>query len=179
MEACARAAQDGDLFKSDWRIGQTAFIGGDVAADSLDFDSQWAQPMFNRVIRLTNYQNGYDDVLAASNAKRLGTAPRVGRVGLTARAHPKATNVDCSKYFANLDPDDQATKIGWWPHSWHIGNRVFARDLAMTLEGRIDRNSIPTRELENGRLWLVEKDRPVFEAKWQQTGVRFPPAAPN
>ncbi|HWP24376.1 MAG TPA: hypothetical protein VNM15_09405, partial [Candidatus Binatia bacterium] len=46
-----------------------------------------AAPMFRRIMRLTNYQNPYDYVLAASNAKRLGVAPRAGRVGLAANAH--------------------------------------------------------------------------------------------
>ena len=35
----------------------------------------------------------------------------------------------------NLDPASQATKIGWWNHSWHIGNPAWTRDLAMTIEG--------------------------------------------
>ncbi len=38
--------------------------------------------MFRRIMRLTNYQNGFDDVLGASNAKRMGVEPRAGRVGL-------------------------------------------------------------------------------------------------
>jgi len=56
--------------------------------------------------------------------------------------------------------------VGWWNHSWHIGNRVFARDLAMTLEGRIDRNYLPTREKRGELLVLRDTSRPVHEAKW-------------
>lgn len=166
MEAFIAAEKKGEFYKNDWRIGQVAFIGGDVSARSLNADSQWAEPMFRRVMRLTNYQNGFDDVLGVSNAKRLGTAPRVGRVGLTAGAHPKAVNVDCSDYFSALDPAAQPNKVGWWNHSWHIGNRLFARDLAMSLEGRIDRNYVPTREQRNGRLVLRDAARPPHEAKW-------------
>lgn len=166
MEAFIAAEKKGEFYKNDWRIGQVGFIGGDVSARSLNTDSQWAEPMFRRIMRLTNYQNGFDDVLGVSNAKRLGTAPRAGRVGLTDGAHPKAVNVDCSDYFSALDPAAQSNKVGWWNHSWHIGNRVFARDLAMTLEGRIDRNYLPTREQRNGRLVLRDASRPRHEAQW-------------
>jgi len=72
MGAFAQSEKDGKLFKQDWRIAQTAFIGGDVGVGSVAEDSEWAAPMFKRVMRLTNYQNPFDHVLAASNAKRLG-----------------------------------------------------------------------------------------------------------
>lgn len=45
--------------------------------------------MFGRILRLTNYRNGFDDVLGVSNAKRLGTASHAGRVGLTDGATPR------------------------------------------------------------------------------------------
>lgn len=164
MEAFAAAEKKAEFYKNDWRIGQVVFIGGDVSARSLNLEAQAAEPMFRRIMRLTNYQNGFDDVLGMS--KRVETEPRVGRVGLTENAHPKAVNVDCSDFFANLDPASQPNKLGWWNHSWHIGNRVFARDLAMTLEGRIDRNYLPTRERRNNELTLRDAPRPKFEAKW-------------
>jgi len=165
MEAFAQAEKRGDLFKSDWRVGQAAFIGGDVSSDSLALSSEWAQPMFRRVMRLTNYSNPFDAVLAVSNAKRLGVSPRVGRVGLPAIVNAKAINVDCGAYFNTLNPKT-AKVIGSWTHSWHIGNRVFARDLAMTLEGAIDRNAIPTRAIEHDRLILQDKPRPKFQSEW-------------
>lgn len=165
MEALAHAEKDGDLFKSDWRIGQVAFIGGDVAASSLAQDSQWANPMFSRIMRLTNYANPFDSVLGISNAKRLGVAPRVGRVGLPIDAHPKAVNVHCGEYFQTINPKN-ATFFGTFNHSWHIGDRVFARDLAMTLEGAIDRQAIPTRRFERTQLNLIDAARPVFVDDW-------------
>ena len=115
-------------------------------------------------MRLTNYSNGYDHVLAVSNAKRLGVSPRAGRVGLTPRRHPKSVNVDCSDYFSKLDPNEQGDKVGTWAHSWHIGNRIWARDLAMTMEGRIDRNWLPTREQQNDQLYLRDGNRPAHES---------------
>jgi esterase/lipase superfamily enzyme len=165
MEAFAQAEKNGKLFKSDWRVSQVAFIAGDVAASSLSVNDDWGKPMFSRILRLTNYSNPNDSVLAASNAKRLGVAPRVGRVGLPADANSKAINVDCGEYFRTLNPRNE-TYFGNWTHSWHIGNRVFARDLAMTLEGAIDRNAIPTREKVNGQLSLKDAPRPRFMSQW-------------
>lgn len=166
LESFDQSLRHGDMFKSNWRIGQVAFIGGDVSSDSIAASSQRAKPMFDRIMRLTNYQNGHDDVLGVSNAKRFGTAPRAGRVGLGETPHPKAINVDCSDYFASLDPKQETRRVGWWNHSWHIGNRVFARDLAMTMEGRIDRHYIPTRETRDGALYLRDGQRPAYEEHW-------------
>jgi hypothetical protein len=121
--------------------------------------------MFKRIMRLTNYQNPFDHVLATSNAKRLGASPRAGRIGLPDEPHPKSTNVDCGEYFATLDPKKQ-TFFGTFAHSWHIGDRVFARDLALTLEGRIHRDAIPTRKLVGKALVLQNKPRPTHYASW-------------
>lgn len=165
MEAFAEAEKHGSLFKSDWRVAQIAFIGGDVSANSLAVDSGWARPMYERCMRLTNYANGFDHVLAVSNAKRMGVAPRAGRVGLPANAHPKAVDVDCSRHFQTIDPK-KATFFGTFAHSWHIGDPVFALDLAMTLEGRIDRRFLPTRDPVGGKLYLQPGKRPAFERDW-------------
>jgi hypothetical protein len=56
--------------------------------------------------------------------------------------------------------------FGDFTHSWHIGNRVFARDLAMTIEGAVDRKAIPTRVLANGHLSLIDAPRPPFMEQW-------------
>ena len=166
MEAFAAAQKRRSLFKSDWRVAQVAFIGGDVSKESLSPDSDWSGPMYSRIMRLTNYSNGFDDVLAVSNAKRLGVSPRAGRVGLPAPCHGKAGNVDCSPFFEKLDPKKQPA-FGTFCHSWHIGNRVWTRDFAMTLEGRIDRSSIPTRSLDFARgLVLQDGKRPRNEEAW-------------
>jgi pimeloyl-ACP methyl ester carboxylesterase len=166
MEAFVNAQKQRKLFKSDWRVAQVAFIGGDVSRDSLAADSDWSGPLFSRIMRLTNYSNGFDDVLAVSNAKRLGVSPRVGRVGLPLNCHGKSGNVDCTPFFEKLDPKKQPA-FGTFCHSWHVGNRIWARDLAMTLEGRIDRNAVPTRRLDSTRgLVLQEGKRPAKEAAW-------------
>mgnify|MGYP000120862797 CR=1 FL=1 len=165
MEAFAQAEKKGNFFKSDWRIGQVALIGADVSTDTLDRSSDWSKPMFRRIMRLTNYSNPFDSVLAVSNAKRLGTSPRIGRHGLPGSHDRKAVNVDCGNYFKLLDPDAQP-HFGSWSHSWHIGDRVFARDLAMTLEGAIDRHAIPTRRRAEAGLSLQDAPRPQFMSNW-------------
>ncbi|RMH38333.1 MAG: hypothetical protein D6690_00650, partial [Nitrospirae bacterium] len=69
-----------------------------------------------------------------------------------------AVNVDCGPYFRTLD-EDQAEYYGTFAHSWHIGNKVFAKDLFYTLQGDIDRARIPTRRVEDGRL-VLQEERP-------------------
>ena len=165
MEAFAQAEKVGELFKQPWRVGQVAFISGDVASDSLAADDDWSAPMFKRIMRLTNYSNPFDAVLAVSNAKRLGTSRRAGRSGLPSNPNAKAVNVDCGDYFKTLDPK-KSTYFGTFNHSWQIGNRVFARDLAMTIEGAIDRNALPTRRIEHGDLVLQDAPRPPHMAGW-------------
>ena len=75
MEAFVQAEKDGELFKGDWRIGQVAFIGGDVSASSLSATDNWSGPMFRRIMRLTNYSSSFDAVLGVSNAKRWAWRP--------------------------------------------------------------------------------------------------------
>ncbi len=165
MEAFNQAQKKGTLFRADWRVAQVALIGADIAASSLRADSEWASAMFERSVRLTNYSNRHDKVLGVSNAKRLGTSPRVGRVGLPAHAHAKAVNVDCTGYFAGKDPANSSFN-GTFNHSWHIGDPVFALDLALTLEAEIDRQALPTRERAADSLPLKAGTRPRFQAGW-------------
>lgn len=168
MEAFANASKKGDLFKKPWRIGQVTFIGGDVSSASLTSASDWPAPMYDRIFRLTNYSNRYDKVLSVSNMKRLGTAPRAGRVGLPDGIPSKAVNVDCSEYFASKDPK-QSVFVGTFNHSWHIGDPEFALDLALTLEGEIDRQAISTRRVDKGQLVLIPgQKRPEFQAGWDE-----------
>jgi len=168
MEAFANASKKGELFKKPWRIGQVAFIGGDVSRASLSSSSDWATPMYERIFRLTNYSNKFDKVLGVSNMKRLGTAPRAGRVGLPADIPSKAVNVDCSEYFCTKNPK-QSTFTGTFNHSWHIGDSEFALDLALTLEGEIDRQAIPTRRSDQGQLTLIAgQNRPKYQEDWDE-----------
>lgn len=170
IEAFARAQRIGKLFKSDWRLGQLAFIAGDVAASCLAREDEWAKPMMDRIVRLTNYSNGHDAVLGASSAKRLGLAPRAGRVGAGLPTHPKVVNVDCTRYFETIDPNS-AEFTGTFCHSWHVGDPVFALDLALTLEAGSDRWVLPTRNESQGSLQLQAAARLPFSNLWKMEKV--------
>ena len=164
-EAFYHARKKGALHRGDWKVSQVAFVGGDIASASLAGDDAVSGAMFARSLRITNYSNRYDKVLKVSNAKRLGLRPRVGRVGAPANAHASVVDVDCSEFFDGLDPQAQP-RLGTFCHSWHIGNRVFARDLACVLQGGIDRALIPTRRREGSALMLRDAPRPAHESRW-------------
>lgn len=168
MEAFSNAAKKGELFKKPWRIGQVVFIGGDISASSLSASSDWASPLYERIFRLTNYSNRFDKVLGVSNMKRFGTAPRAGRVGLPIDIPDKAVNIDCSEYFQTKNPQE-SNFVGTFNHSWHIGDPVFALDLALTLEGEIDRQAIPTRRnVQNSLILIAGQNRPKYQIYWDE-----------
>lgn len=154
-------ADDAALAQSGWLVSQVAFIGGDVSASSLSAGDSSSDSLYRHAVRLTNYSNQRDRVLKISNAKRLGVAPRVGRVGLPPDAPPKAINIDCTAYFDLLErepavrAEDQGAEIGDFAHSWHIGNRVFAADLFEAIRGDFEQAAVATRErLPSGELQL-------------------------
>lgn len=161
-EACDDA-DDARLANNGWTVSQVVLIGADVSSASLSEGNSSTESLYRHCMRLTNYANLGDSALKLSNAKRLGMAPRAGRVGLPGDAPAKAVNVDCTAYFAQLasnpqvKAEDQGEVLGAFDHSWHIGNRVFARDLFETLKGDLDRSHIPTREAVDGKLVLVRK----------------------
>ncbi len=155
-------ADDTRLPNSAWTISQIAFIGADVSSSSMSEGNSSTDSLYRHCTRLTNYSSLFDSALKLSNAKRLGTAPRVGRVGLPSDAPRKTVNIDCSDYFEALSKDtaiksrDQAEEIGSFDHSWHIGNAVFMRDLYETIRGDLDRTVIPTRRQDSaGKLYLI------------------------
>lgn len=154
-------ADDTEIRNASWMVSQIALVGADVSSASLSAGHARAKSLYRHCTRLTNYSNGMDSVLKLSNVKRVGVAPRAGRVGLPPDAPGSAVDVDCTDYFNRLNSDralrarDQAEEIGSFDHSWHIGNRVFARDLFETLRGDLDRNRLPTRMTQDGRLLLA------------------------
>ena len=164
-EAFYHARKNGVLHRGDWKVSQIAFVGADISRASLEESDAVSAAMFARSLRVTNYSNRLDKVLKISNAKRFGVRPRAGRVGIPEDAHPSVVNVDCSDFFEGLDAEAQVF-FGTFCHSWHIGNRVFARDLACVLHGGIDRNAIPTRMRDGGALALRDAPRPQHEGAW-------------
>ena len=89
-------ADDASLANNSWLVSQIALIGGDVSSASLSDTTASAESLYRHCTRLTNYSNRHDAVLKLSNAKRVGMAPRVGRVGLPTDAPSKAVDIDCS-----------------------------------------------------------------------------------
>lgn len=139
-------ADDGQATATAWTVGQLVLIAGDVSAISFSATDPETESTYRHCYRLTNYYNGYDQVLQISNVKRVGLSPRVGRVGLPVDAPSKAINVDCSAHFHATYPDtgNPETDVTT-SHSWYFSDANFHRDLAITLKGAIDRSLIPTR----------------------------------
>jgi esterase/lipase superfamily enzyme len=145
------AFDDADDHKSlahvNWTVSQIAFIGADVSSKSMSRHDSKSSSIYRHCIRLTNYTNKYDKVLKLSNIKRVGVAPRVGRVGLPDDASSKAVDIDCSDYFHRArKPSSQDDFKGTWEHSWHLSKKRFYEDLYHTLRGDVDRHMIPTRK---------------------------------
>jgi hypothetical protein len=109
------------------------------------------ESIYRHCVRLTNYFNRHDEALDLSNVKRLGTAPRAGRIGLPPDAPQIAVNIDCTAYYGQLtEPgspiasDQPYGFLGMQSHSWYFGNLMFTKDLFSVLIGQ-ERTIIPTR----------------------------------
>jgi len=139
-----------------WTVSQIMFIGGDVSARSMDADNAKSSSIYRHCVRLTNYSSPYDAALKLSNVKRIGVAPRVGRVGLPDHIPAKAVNVNCGPYYQAHA--DSMKALGTKSHSWYIGDAVFTRDMYYTIQGDIDRHAIPTRQEQGGGLVLCAEE---------------------
>jgi esterase/lipase superfamily enzyme len=147
-------ADDSGMPNAAWNVSQLVFAAGDVSADSMSADDSSSESLYRHCVRLTNYSSRHDQALDLSNVKRVGTAPRVGRIGLPGDAPQKAINVDCTDYYDELVSPTSTTRardqpdkiIGYPSHSWYFGNRAFTTDLFAVLIGT-DRMVIPTREI--------------------------------
>ncbi|NVN93312.1 MAG: alpha/beta hydrolase [Desulfuromonadales bacterium] len=155
-------ADDTSLPNPCWNVSQVVFAAGDVSSSSMSADDSCSESIYRHGIRFTNYFSRHDQALDLSNVKRVGTAPRVGRIGLPSGAPQKAVDVDCTTYYAQLTAPDSAIMttdspngfVGMQSHSWYFGNKMFTRDLFNTIIGK-DRNVIPTREVTtDGHLLL-------------------------
>ncbi len=154
-------ADDAVLDNNGWSVSQVVLVAADISAASLSASHAKSASLYRHCARLTNYHSHHDGVLKLSNTKRIGVAPRAGRVGLPADAPAKAADVDCSTYFELLDRDaqvrsaDQGATGGRFDHSWYLGNALFTRDLFATLTGELDRAVLPTRATDtSGMLHL-------------------------
>jgi len=162
-----------------WTASQIACISADVSAISFAAGNPESESVYRHCVRLTNYANPFDEVLQLANAKRIGLAPRLGRVGLPANAPATAVNVECGEYYQQMiRTRDPATIIGIPCHSWQIGDPVFTEDLAHTLAGNLDRRAVPTRApLPSGQFELVAPSGLVASARVTPVPVTPPPPA--
>lgn len=157
-------ADDARLENNCWMISQLCLIGADVSASSLSDDHASSDSLYRHCTRLTNYFSLGDSMLKLSNVKRVGVAPRAGRIVLATPTPIKAVDIDCTAYHQALllDPTLQRSDqpqgfLGNPNHSWFIGNRVFTLDLFETLKGDLDRRLVATRSRieQSPRLRLV------------------------
>jgi esterase/lipase superfamily enzyme len=147
------------LVQQGWTLSQVMLAGGDVSANSMGA-SEVSASLYRHCIRLTNYCNPYDAVLSISNAKRLGVAPRVGRIGLPASAPAKAVNVDVGIHY-DEDREDFAA-VPNSDHAFYFHSSRFLQDVYLTIRGEIDRAALPTRFVDgNGNLHLKPKSMKV------------------
>lgn len=155
-------ADDTQMAQSSWLVSQILFAAGDVSAGSMRAGDPGAASVYRHCLRLTNYSNQRDVVLDISNVKRLGIAPRVGRVGLPGDSPAIAVNVDCTEYYVLLaaDPNVQAADEpkgfdGTQSHSWYFGNAVFTKDVFDTVIGIENSQRITRVAGSDGKLHLA------------------------
>lgn len=142
------------IAQQSWTVSQILLIGADISQSSMEAGNAKTSSLVRHSIRITNYSNPHDSVLKLSNLKRIGVAPRLGRVGLPDNAPSNTVNVDCGRYWDQHVDKDPKKHIGNPAHSWQIGDPVITQDWVHTIAGDIDRHHIPTRQKVDGRLIL-------------------------
>jgi hypothetical protein len=156
-------ADDCALKNGAWSVSQIVFAAGDLSSASMGSDDGGAESIYRHSVRMTNYFSRHDEALDLSNVKRIGTAPRVGRIGLPENRPGSAVDVDCTQYYELLtaegsplaQTDSPNGIVGLKSHSWYFGNLAFTRDLFATLIG-IDRTVMKTREVgTDGKIRLT------------------------
>lgn len=136
-----------------WSVSQVMLVAADVSSASLGLGNAKSSSLYRHCVRLTNYFSPLDEALSLSNIKRIGVAPRAGRVGLPAARPDKAVDVYCGSYYrthrARLDA------AGGGSHSWYFDDPGFMEDVALTVAGALDRAEFPTRApTDRGNLGL-------------------------
>ncbi|TDL87131.1 alpha/beta hydrolase [Meridianimarinicoccus aquatilis] len=133
------------LASTSWSVSQVLLFGGDISASSLEDGNPKGSSLYRHCNRLTSYHNHYDNVLSLSNIKRVGVAPRAGRIGLPDNCPRKGVKVDCSARFAAVADSYRGDEFAG--HRWYFTDETFLRDAYETLMGDKDRASVSTREL--------------------------------
>ncbi|MCX7889630.1 MAG: alpha/beta hydrolase [Rhodobacteraceae bacterium] len=139
-------ADDTTAAAANWTANQVVLAAGDVSAESFTAGNASTESLYRHAYRLTNYFSRFDAPLQVSNLKRVGLSPRVGRVGLPAGAPAKGVNIDCSARSLKLKGDPALARDGGDPtHVFYFYDPKWYADLALTLDGRVDRDAMPTR----------------------------------
>ena len=128
-----------------WIANQVVLVSGDAPATIFTEGDSLSNALYLRSQRLTNYQNAGDAVLQVSNAKRLFTSSRVGRVGLPDIVPASAINVDATNLWMAAKPTYRPGDQFVESHTFWFDDQAFYVDLRYTLEGELDRNAIPGR----------------------------------
>lgn len=136
-----------------WTISQVMLCAADVSAESMG-NSPKSSSLYRHCVRLTNYWNPHDAILAISNVKRVGVSPRAGRIGLPDTAPAKAVNVNCGTHFDEHRED--YANVPNADHSWFFYDKMFLRDVYLTVKGETDRAYLPTREMTPSGLVLKD-----------------------
>lgn len=133
-----------------WSVSQVMLVSGDISSSSLGNRKSKSSSLYRHCNRLTNYYNPYDGALKLSNVKRVGVAPRVGRIGMPEDIPRKAVDVNCGLYYDKKY--DAGSGNGMKEsHTWYFDDELFFKDVYLTIQGDIDRERIPTRgRLRNG-----------------------------
>lgn len=157
-EAFRAAAGNPHTRESAWGISQLIFLAADISARSLTSDV--SQAMFDKSQRFTNYFNRHDTALATSNAKRFLSSPRLGRHGAPESVLGKVVDVDMSGRWEHVAANNAQgiLRDKLLSHSFYKDDEKFARDVANTIIGDIDRRNMPDRqrhEGEPGRFMIV------------------------
>lgn len=126
-----------------WSVSQVMLVAADVSAASLAEGNPKSSSLYRHSVRLTNYFNPHDEVLSLSNVKRVGVAPRAGRIGLPEPRPQAAVNVYCGRRFLSVRDTPEGAEAA--SHSWYFDDERFLRDAALTVDGAMDRNELPTR----------------------------------
>ncbi len=138
-----------------WSVSQVMLLSGDISASSLEEGNPKSSSLYRHCVRLTNYHNPYDDILSLSDVKRIGVAPRVGRIGLPDNLPEKAVSITCGPYYKKHRKKYDGV-IENASHIWYFYDGKLLQDIHYTIQGKIDRHDIPTRGLtDKGNLALV------------------------
>ncbi len=144
-EAFDYADDNHEVAQTSWSVSQVALVAADISATSMEKDNPKSSSLLRHSVRVTNYYSPLDEILSISNVKRVGVARRLGRIGLPENCSEKTVNMYCGAFFsAHKESFDRRPGIS---HNWYFDAPRFYEDLHHTLEGKLDREEIPTRAL--------------------------------